>query len=171
VWADAEELGGRLPVGLDSQLGHKFDGVELSEGQWQKNRARRASMRPDPLLLVLDKPTASLGVPSEHANFECCMTCARELAQRTSAITVIVSHRFSTVGGADLILVLDQGRLANAGTRSNLLSAVGRDARAVQPAAPVVRRALGAEPHDRRGRKPARCPNASPVNLHACTSP
>ena len=70
----------RLPDGLDTQLGARFGGVELSEGQWQKTALARASMRPEPLLFVLDEPTASLDAPSEHAIFERYMTRARDIA-------------------------------------------------------------------------------------------
>ncbi|POX41499.1 ABC transporter ATP-binding protein [Streptomyces sp. Ru72] len=124
--ADAESLVARLPDGLDSQLGREFDGVDLSEGQWQKTALARASMRPDPLLFVLDEPTASLDAPSEDAIFARYMQRARDLATRTGAVTVIVSHRFSTVTGADLILVLDRGRLIEAGTHEELVLLGGR---------------------------------------------
>jgi ABC-type multidrug transport system fused ATPase/permease subunit len=100
--------------------------VELSEGQWQKTALARASMRAEPLLFMLDEPTASLDAPSEHAIFERYMARAHELANRTGAITVIVSHRFSTVTGADRILVLDQGRLVEQGTHQELITAAGR---------------------------------------------
>ena len=118
--ADAQSLVDRLPDGLDTQLGRAFDGVDLSEGQWQKLALARASMRQAPLLFVLDEPTASLDAPSEHAIFERYMERARAIAP--GGITVIVSHRFSTVAGADLILVLDKGRLADAGTHDELLA-------------------------------------------------
>lgn len=124
--ADAEPLVDRLPAGLDTQLGRAFDGVDLSEGQWQKTALARASMRTEPLLFVLDEPTASLDAPSEHAIFERYMARARDLATRTGAITVIVSHRFSTVTGADRILVLDEGRLVESGTHEDLLARGGR---------------------------------------------
>jgi ABC-type multidrug transport system fused ATPase/permease subunit len=124
--ADAVPLLERLPDGLDTQLGRQFDGVELSEGQWQKTALARASMRADPLLFVLDEPTASLDAPSEHAIFARYMARARDLAGRTGAITVVISHRFSTVTGADLILVLDRGRLVERGTHEELLAAGGR---------------------------------------------
>lgn len=124
--ADAQPLIDRLPDGLDTQLGRQFDGVELSEGQWQKTALARASMRTDPLVFVLDEPTASLDAPSEHAIFERYMVRARELAGRTGAITVIVSHRFSTVTGADQILVLDKGTLVESGTHEALLARGGR---------------------------------------------
>ncbi|MFC0531776.1 ABC transporter ATP-binding protein [Phytohabitans kaempferiae] len=124
--ADAEPLVERLPDGLDTQLGRVFEGVELSEGQWQKTALARASMRTEPLLFVLDEPTASLDAHSEHAIFERYMARARELAARTGAITVIVSHRFSTVTDADLILVLDKGRLVESGSHAELMARGGR---------------------------------------------
>ncbi|HEY2790806.1 MAG TPA: ABC transporter ATP-binding protein, partial [Micromonosporaceae bacterium] len=114
------------PDGLYTQLGRQFDGVELSEGQWQKTALARASMRPNPLLFVLDEPTASLDAPSEQAIFERFMVRARHLAEQTGAITVIVSHRFSTIAGADHILVLDRGRLVEQGTHDELILAGGR---------------------------------------------
>lgn len=124
--ADADALVQRLPEGLDTQLGRRFDGVDLSEGQWQKTALARASMRRTPLLFVLDEPTASLDAPSEHAIFERYMARARELSARTGTITVIVSHRFSTVTDADLILVLHAGRIAESGTHDELLALGGR---------------------------------------------
>ena len=77
-------------------------------------------MREDPLMFVLDEPTAALDAPSEHAIFQRQMDRARRLAHRTGAITVVVSHRFSTVSDADLIIVLDRGRLVEAGTHADL---------------------------------------------------
>jgi ATP-binding cassette subfamily B protein len=118
--ADAGALVERLPQGLDTQLGSELGGIDLSEGQWQRVALARSVMRDDPLLFVLDEPTASLDAPSEHAIFERQIARARQLAERTGAITVIVSHRFSTVTGADLILVLDKGRLVEAGTHAEL---------------------------------------------------
>ncbi|NUP48154.1 MAG: ABC transporter ATP-binding protein [Catenulispora sp.] len=120
-YADAQTLVDRLPQGLNTQLGRQFGGVDLSEGQWQKLALARASMRPAPLLFVLDEPTASLDAPSEHAIFERYMERARSIAP--GGITVIVSHRFSTVAGADLILVLKDGRLVEAGSHEELLAA------------------------------------------------
>ncbi|GAA4720182.1 ABC transporter ATP-binding protein [Phytohabitans rumicis] len=138
--ADARPLVDRLPDGLDTQLGRQFDGVDLSEGQWQRTALARASMRTDPLLFVLDEPTASLDAPSEHHIFRRYLVRARELAARTGAITVIVSHRFSTVTGADHILVLHQGRLVERGTHDELLAAGGRYANLYNIQATAYRR-------------------------------
>ena len=124
--ADADRVLRRLPDGYDTLLGRDVGGLELSEGQWQKTALARASMRPDPLLFILDEPTASLDAPSEQEIFQRHMARARELGARTGAVTVIVSHRFSTVTGADLILVLDKGRLTEAGPHEELMALGGR---------------------------------------------
>ena len=115
-----------LPHRLDTQLGPEFDGgVDLSAGQWQKVALSRAMMRQDPLLLVLDEPTASLDASTEHALFERFAGQARRAAAETGAITVLVSHRFSTVRMADLILVVAGGRVTEAGTHRDLLDLDG----------------------------------------------
>lgn len=119
--ADAQQLVRRLPDGVETGLGRPFGGIDLSEGQWQKLALARASMREAPLLFVLDEPTASLDAPSEHAIFERYMERARSIGP--GGITVIVSHRFSTVAGADLILVLESGRLVESGSHEDLLAA------------------------------------------------
>jgi ABC-type multidrug transport system fused ATPase/permease subunit len=124
--ADATDLVRRLPDGLDTRLGQQFGGVELSEGQWQKTALARSCMRTDPLLLLLDEPTASLDAPSEHAVFTHYMTRARALARHTGAVTVVVSHRFSTVADADLILVMNGGRLTEYGSHEELLERGGQ---------------------------------------------
>ncbi|GAA1757663.1 ABC transporter ATP-binding protein [Luedemannella helvata] len=124
--ADAQVLVDKLPQGLDTELGRQFGGVELSEGQWQKVALARASMRQRPVLFLLDEPTASLDAPSENAIFERYMARARASAAATGAVTLIVSHRFSTVAGADLILVMDAGRLVEVGDHDTLLALGGR---------------------------------------------
>lgn len=123
--ADAEELRSKLPEGDATPLGSRFGGVELSEGQWQKVALARACMRPNPLLFLLDEPTASLDAPSEQAVFDAYMTRSRAIGERTGSITLIVSHRFSTVAGADLILVMRKGRLVEAGSHVELRDANG----------------------------------------------
>src|SRR5262249_50345806 len=120
--AAAAELPASLPRGLDTQLGREFqDGVELSQGQWQQVALGRAMMRPAPLLLVLDEPTASLDAPTEHALFERFAGAARRAAAGSGAVTILVSHRFSTVRMADLILVVAGGRIAEAGDHATLV--------------------------------------------------
>jgi ABC-type multidrug transport system fused ATPase/permease subunit len=123
--ADAVDLVERLPDGLDTLLGRQLGGIDLSEGQWQRTALARASMRHDPLLMILDEPTASLDAPSEQEIFTRYMARARHLAASTGAVTVIVSHRFSTVTGSDLILVLDKGRLTEIGSHDELMQVDG----------------------------------------------
>lgn len=126
IRADAAGIVARLPDGLSTQLGREFGGHELSEGQWQKVALARSCMREEPLLFVLDEPTASLDAPSEQAIFDHYSQQARELAKRNGAITIIVSHRFSTVTGADLILVMESGRLIEIGSHLELCMRGGR---------------------------------------------
>lgn len=124
--AGADDVLASLPDGLDTQLGTDLGGVSLSEGQWQGTALARSSMREEPLLLLLDEPTAALDARSEQAIFEQYMRRSRELAQRTGAVTVIVSHRFSTVAEADQILVMRSGQIVERGTHRELINADGR---------------------------------------------
>jgi len=126
VRAAAPEVTDQLPDGLSTQLGREFDGgVELSLGQWQKLALGRAMMREAPLVLVLDEPTASLDAPTEHRLFERFHGAARAAAQARGAITVLISHRFSTVRMADVILVVADGRIAEAGDHAELMARGG----------------------------------------------
>ncbi|HEX8320476.1 ABC transporter ATP-binding protein [Longimicrobium sp.] len=114
-----------LPAGLATQLGARWeDGVDLSTGQWQKLALGRALMRDDPLVVFFDEPTASLDALAEHALFERYARTARSGGRR-GAITVLVSHRFSTVRSADLILVIDVGGVAELGSHNELLRREG----------------------------------------------
>jgi ATP-binding cassette, subfamily B, bacterial len=149
--AGAGELVMQLPDGLATEVGNTFTGGHgLSDGQWQKLALGRAMRRTGPLLVgpllvgpllvgpllvgpllvgpllvVLDEPTASLDAQAEHELFERYAAAAHE-SGRAGAITVLVSHRFSTVRMADLIIFLEAGRAAEVGSHAGLLDAGGR---------------------------------------------
>ncbi|MQS10740.1 ABC transporter ATP-binding protein [Streptomyces kaniharaensis] len=124
--AHATDLIGQLADGLDTQLGTSYtEGAELSGGQWQKLALGRALMRETPLLLVLDEPTSALDPEAEHHLFERYAAQARTLGASTGAITLLVSHRFSTVRMADLIVVVRDGRIVETGDHTALMKAGG----------------------------------------------
>ncbi len=119
--AGAGDVVERLPEGLHSQLGPTWPGgQELSFGQWQKFALSRGYMRVAPLLMVLDEPTAALDAETEHELFERYADAARR-DESPGSITILVSHRFSTVRMADLIVVLDGSRLAEVGSHDELM--------------------------------------------------
>ncbi len=140
--AGADDVIARLAAGLETQLGPTWPGgVEVSFGQWQKLALARGFMRDRPLLLVLDEPTAALDAETEHALFERFAAAARGRRSRRAGgsatadggsatpdgrITILVSHRFSTVRMADLIVVLDGARVLEVGSHSELLAKGGR---------------------------------------------
>jgi ATP-binding cassette subfamily B protein len=124
--AGAADVVARLASGLDTQLGPTWPGgAELSFGQWQKLALARGFMRDQPLLLVLDEPTAALDAETEHALFERYAAAARGAAE-SGRITILVSHRFSTVRMADVIVVLDGARLVEFGTHDALMANSGQ---------------------------------------------
>jgi ATP-binding cassette, subfamily B, bacterial len=135
----AEDVVSRLKSGLDTQLGPTWpEGVEVSFGQWQKLALARGFMRDGPLLLVLDEPTAALDAETEHALFERFAASARAQSDGGGAaterpadgdgrrITILVSHRFSTVRMADLIVVIDGSRVVESGTHEALMAKGGQ---------------------------------------------
>lgn len=122
--AHATDVCATLPNGLSTLLGRSFDGgAEPSIGQWQKLALGRAMMREEPLLLLLDEPTASLDAATEHALFERYASAAARTSASSGAITVLVSHRFSTVRMADLIVVVAGGRISEVGSHAELVAA------------------------------------------------
>ena len=126
--AGAEDVVAHLSGGLDAQLGPTWPGgVDVSFGQWQKLALARGFMRDEPLLLVLDEPTAALDAETEHALFERYSAAARRDGHRPTngRITILVSHRFSTVRMADLIVVMDGARLVEFGTHEQLMARGG----------------------------------------------
>jgi ATP-binding cassette, subfamily B, bacterial len=131
--AGADDVVARLPQALGTQLGPTWPGgVEVSFGQWQKLALARGFMRVEPLLLVLDEPTAALDAETEHALFDRFAAAARGGSKAASgdgegvgSITVLVSHRFSTVRMADLIVVLDGARVAQVGSHEDLMAKGG----------------------------------------------
>lgn len=123
--AGADDVIERLRAGLDTQLGPTWPGgVEVSYGQWQKLALARGFMRDAPLLLVLDEPTAALDAETEHALFERYAAQARRDSD-DGRITILVSHRFSTVRMADLIVVLDGARVVEVGSHDELMARAG----------------------------------------------
>jgi ATP-binding cassette subfamily B protein len=124
--AGANDVLARLPSGLETQLGPTWPGgVELSFGQWQKLALARGFMREQPLLLVLDEPTAALDAETEHALFERYAEAARGKTG-DGRITILVSHRFSTVRMASLIVVLDGAKLVESGSHDELMARGGQ---------------------------------------------
>ncbi len=124
--AGANDVLARLPSGLETQLGPTWPGgVDLSFGQWQKLALARGFMREQPLLLVLDEPTAALDAETEHALFERYAEAARGKTS-DGRITILVSHRFSTVRMASLIVVLDGAKLVESGSHDQLMAKGGQ---------------------------------------------
>ena len=124
--AGAADVIAHLTSGLETQLGPTWPGgTELSFGQWQKLALARGFMRDQPLLLILDEPTAALDAETEHALFDRYAEAAHG-AGGEGRITILVSHRFSTVRMADLIVVLDGACLVEVGTHDELMAKGGQ---------------------------------------------
>ncbi|MDH5619959.1 MAG: ABC transporter ATP-binding protein/permease, partial [Gammaproteobacteria bacterium] len=126
-WATAAATGmaapfiEEMPDGYDTQLGRWFKGGrELSGGQWQKIALSRAFMRSEADILVLDEPTAAMDAASEAAIFD------HFQSQSDTKMTILISHRFSTVRAADRIIVIHNGKVLEQGNHESLLAANGQ---------------------------------------------
>jgi ATP-binding cassette subfamily B protein len=110
-----------MPDGYNTQLGRWFKGGrELSGGQWQKIALSRAFMRSDADILVLDEPTAAMDAPSEAAIFD------HFRSESHNKMTILISHRFSTVRAADKIIVIHDGEIVEQGNHESLLALNGQ---------------------------------------------
>jgi ATP-binding cassette, subfamily B, bacterial len=118
--AGAEDVVAGLPRGLDTLLARNFTGGhELSGGQWQRLGIARAAYRRGGILIV-DEPTAALDARAELAVFE----KIRALAGSGQTV-VLITHRLASVRHADLVHVLDRGRLVESGSPEELLARGG----------------------------------------------
>jgi len=116
----ASEVVQRLQAGYQQMLGRRFDGgVDLSGGEWQKVALARAYLR-DAQILILDEPTASLDARSEQQVFQ-------QFAELTqNKLSLLISHRFSTVRMVDRIVVLEGGHIIEEGHHTQLISREGK---------------------------------------------
>lgn len=115
--ANAHEFISEMPQGYDSPVGER--GLTLSGGQRQRIGIARALIRDSPIL-ILDEPTAALDAESERL----VMSALQRLMKDRTVITI--AHRLSTIRDADKIVVLEEGRVVEEGTHTELLSAGGR---------------------------------------------
>lgn len=130
LWQEAAQKGraekfiDELPSSYQTQLGRWFkNGIELSGGQWQKMALARAFMRKDARILILDEPTAAMDAQAEADIFN------EFNANMVDKITILISHRFSTVRTANTIIVMDKGSVLEMGSHQELVAQKGIYAR------------------------------------------
>ena len=129
-WAEAATKGkasrfiDKLPERYHTQLGRWFNnGQELSGGEWQRIALARAFMRAGADILVLDEPTASMDAQTEAEIFDHFQSLTAD------KIAILISHRFSTVRRAELIVVMDEGEIIERGSHEDLVELQGLYAR------------------------------------------
>lgn len=147
--AGADEIVDRLPRGWPTVLSRRAKGgVDLSGGQWQRVALARALFAVDAgaSVLILDEPTAALDVRAEAEFYDRFLELTRGLT------TIVISHRFSTVRRADGIVVVEDGRVAEAGDHDSLMAAGGRYAHMFRLQAAH----LGGDQGDQATRRPGR---------------
>ncbi|WP_152361836.1 ATP-binding cassette domain-containing protein [Microlunatus speluncae] len=116
--AHADTLVDRLPDGLDTQLGQQWSGPGLSGGQWQRLALARIHLRAAGIW-ILDEPTSAVDAEAERMIFD-------ELRRtKQERITIVVSHRATTLRGMDRIYVFDDGRIVESGTYPDLITGTG----------------------------------------------
>ncbi|MEV4380148.1 ABC transporter ATP-binding protein [Streptosporangium sp. NPDC049644] len=151
--AGADDIVRRLPHGYDTMLSRTFfmetdrddpvTGVVLSGGQWQRLALARALLRDDCDMMILDEPSAGLDAQAEHEIHH------RLRLLRAGRTSLLISHRLGAVRDADLIVVLEDGRIAERGDHHELYRADGPYARLFRLQADGYRdevAATGAEP-------------------------
>jgi len=158
--AGMHDFANSLPEGYDAQVGER--GVRLSGGQRQRLSIARAFLKDAPVL-VLDEPTSSLDATTERHIFE----SLQRLAQGRT--TLLIAHRLATARRADRIVVLDEGRIVEHGTHTQLVRRKGyyrrlHDDQIVDPTARRRRPSASASEPGRRQPRPARNPSEGTRN-------
>lgn len=122
--AEASEFTRKLPKGLDGYVNNWMEddagnkGIDLSGGQWQRLALARSFYRDAPII-VLDEPTSAIDALAEARIF-------RRLFKETDKTIITISHRLTTVEKADVIYMLEEGRLVEQGTHKELVQKKGR---------------------------------------------